>query len=113
MSEIETFVGVGYISDYKIIPKRLSDNLFFFVCKYSSECCNALDIYFSRLVKVWYRFIWIVSLKVESKILNNVDAMEMEWVKEKPPLEKDKSNKQISKQIDQNAKATTSLLEKV
>ena len=39
--------------------------------------------------------------------------MEMEWVKEKPPLEKDKSNKQISKQIDQNAKATTSLLEKV
>ena len=39
--------------------------------------------------------------------------MEMEWIKEKPPLEKEKSNKEISKQIDQNAKATTNLLEKV
>ena len=48
-----------------------------------------------------------------SKILNNVDAMEMEWIKEKPPLEKNKSNKEIGKQIDQNAKATTSLLQKV
>ena len=37
----------------------------------------------------------------------------MEWIKEKPPLEKEKSDKQISKQIDQNAKATTNLLEKV
>ena len=37
----------------------------------------------------------------------------MEWIKEKPPLEKEKSEKQISKQIDQNAKATTNLLEKV
>ena len=37
----------------------------------------------------------------------------MEWIKDKPPLEKEKSNKQISKQIDQNAKATTNLLEKV
>ena len=37
----------------------------------------------------------------------------MEWIKEKPPLEKEKSDKQINKQIDQNAKATTNLLEKV